>query len=215
MADGNEDSLTESSVFFSRPEEAPTSALTTVDVATYTTATVTFAIETIINGVVSTITSTGEVAITNAADYSSILVEENDSDATTATTSRAPEPTQSSTTATTTTTSTSGAPSPAVIAGAVVGVLAALTMIVLLLWYFYRRSHRQVQTTAQSGHGQTADTVPYETAQLHSNDVKPRNELPGSDAPAVLLQRPMIQLSELPANEEVRRTQQQSVVELK
>jgi hypothetical protein len=136
---GDRDAFTASSIFFSRPAEAPTGALATADVTTFTTATGAFAIETTVNGVVTITTSSGEVVITNAADYSSIVSAESASraaDAAARTTSEA---------AATESASSGGSNNnlgtliPAIVVPIVVVLLASFGGF----WWWMRRRHRK------------------------------------------------------------------------
>lgn len=87
----------------------------------------------------------------------------------------------------------------AAIAGGVVGGVGFLGIILGIA--FFIRHHRRRHRTSTS----VTPGNPHEKAQLHSDDIKPdRRELAGSKVSQNMLERQTV-VSELPANEEVRR----------
>lgn len=191
------------------PEEGDVLAL--AEVPTDTTAMGAYTFETTVNGVVSTFKSSGEVPITDMAQYTSLFSPESASAASSGTSTQNPvflDDSFATDTATTINTASPGASSSSLPVGDIVaGVLRAISVAVIVavrVVHTMRRRRRVKRAEhAQMGVGHQA---PFEQAQLHGIDIKSNSELKGVTASARFLQKRPGVVAELPANEKVSTT---------
>ena len=121
------------------------------------------------------------------------------------------QPDTTATPTSTTTSSPTASPEPhtntAAIAGGVVGGVLALAVLGLCLFFLRRRKRKRHDPDSQANIRPTPSVRAWSKPELHGKEHQPRREeLQGSKVPQEMLERrDPRKVSELPANEEVRR----------